>query len=149
MAEQFHFILADDDVDDRFFFEKAIKKLHLPTKFSFAEDGVELMEFLNANIHKLPDVVFLDLNMPRKNGAECLLEIKQNPAFKDMVVIIYSTSQHNDVADVLYDNGAHYYIRKPDYYTLEKVLQHVLTLLIEKKLGRPQRDKFVLMLKAA
>lgn len=149
MPEQFHFLLADDDADDRFFFEKAIKKLHLPTKFSFAEDGVELMEFLNANINKLPDVVFLDLNMPRKNGAECLTEIKKNPLLKDMAIIIYSTSQHNDVADVLYDNGAHYYVRKPDYLTLEKVLQHILMLLIEKKLGRPERDKFVLMLHAA
>ncbi|MBI2720762.1 MAG: response regulator [Bacteroidetes bacterium] len=116
--KKFHFMLADDDSDDRMFFEKAIKSLDLPTKVSFAEDGVELIDFLTENIDDLPDVVFLDLNMPRKKGDECLREIKRTPKMQNMPVIMYSTSQHEDVADVLYESGANYYVRKPDYYLL-------------------------------
>lgn len=142
--EKFHFMLADDDSDDRMFFERAIKKLDLPTKISFAEDGVELMEVLRRSVNNLPDVVFLDLNMPRKKGDECLREIKNSTEMAKMPVIIYSTSQHEDVADVLYESGAHYYVRKPDYYVLEKVLQHILTMVVEKKMGQPARDKFIL-----
>lgn len=142
--KKFHCMLADDDSDDRMFFEKAIKTLDLPTRVSFAEDGVELIDFLTENIDDLPDVVFLDLNMPRKKGDECLREIKRTPEMRDMPVIMYSTSQHEDVADVLYECGAHYYVRKPDYYLLEKVLQHILTMLVEKKMGQPARDKFIL-----
>lgn len=144
--EKFHFMLADDDDDDRLFFEKAVTRLNLPTRYSFAEDGEELMVFLKNNIEDLPDVVFLDLNMPRKKGDECLREIKQHPKMANMPVIIYSTSQHEDVANVLYEFGAHYYVRKPGYYMLEKVLQHILTLLVEERLGKPAREEFVLKL---
>lgn len=146
--DKFHFLLADDDSDDRMFFQKAVRSLELPTKLSFAEDGVELMDFLHTNIDQLPDVVFLDLNMPRKKGDECLREIKNNVAMGHMPVIMYSTSPHEDVADILYECGAHYYVRKPDYYMLEKVLQHVLTLLVERKMGQPARDKFMLKINA-
>jgi CheY-like chemotaxis protein len=143
LPKQFHFLLADDDNDDRFFFEKALKNLLPLTKVSFVEDGEKLMTFL-AGSAELPDVLFLDLNMPRKNGHECLKEIKLNAAYSKMAIIIYSTSAHDNVADVLYENGAHYYIRKPDLIGLQKVLQHVLFLLIEERIDRPARDKFVL-----
>ena len=62
-------LLADDDADDRFFFGKALKELPISTELTTVEDGEKLMSYLLKNSEKLPDVLFLDLNMPRKNGS--------------------------------------------------------------------------------
>lgn len=142
-------LLADDDKDDRFFFDKALKSLPFPTQLTTVEDGEQLMNYLSENSDNLPDVLFLDLNMPRKKGSECLLEIKQDPQLKDVPIIIYSTSLHEDVADILYKDGAHYYVHKTDFEQLQKTLHLVLTRLIEKKFIRPARDKFILTLAEA
>ena len=85
-------LLADDDKDDRFFFSMALESLTVPTQLAIVLDGEKLMVYLDENSHQLPDVLFLDLNMPRKNGFECLNEIKQNNKLNELLVIIYSTS---------------------------------------------------------
>ncbi len=82
--------------------------------------------------------------MPRKNGAECLEEIKLNENLKELPIVIYSTSLHETITDDLYEKGAHYYMRKTDFKELEKELQNILTLLVENKFERPPRNKFVL-----
>ncbi|MBA2612356.1 MAG: response regulator [Bacteroidetes bacterium] len=148
MSEQLNLLLADDDVDDRFFFDKALKVLPISSALITVEDGAELMKYLSKNTKQLPDVLFLDLNMPRKNGLECLEEIKSNNLLKHLPVIIYSTSLHEDVADVLYKTGAHFYIRKGGLAELETTLLNVLTMLKEKQFVRPLRNKFILSLLA-
>lgn len=145
MPKKFQLLLADDDKDDRFFFERALKKLPISTQLTTVEDGEKLMVYLSGNTI-LPDVLFLDLNMPRKNGSECLKEIKENEKLKALPVIMYSTSLHVDIADLLYKIGAHYYIRKGTLEELEKALHSTLTLMVEKQLTRPTRDKFILSL---
>lgn len=137
-------LLADDDSDDRYFFEKALKSLPFSTKFVTVEDGEKLMTYLLKKSDKLPDVLFLDLNMPRKNGAECLLEIKCDPTLQQLPVIIYSTSYHETVADVFYKNGAHYYVCKRTFIELKEILRHICTLIVEQKLVQPARDGFEL-----
>jgi CheY-like chemotaxis protein len=144
-----HILLADDDFDDRYFFEKVLSALPIPTQLTSIEDGEELMDYLFENSEKLPDVLFLDLNMPRKNGFECMSEIRQNEKLKHLPVIIYSTSLHETIADLLYADGAYYYVRKTDILELQKVLHHVLTLLQENEFSRPAREKFVLTLSGA
>ena len=136
-------LLADDDRDDRYFFDRALKTLPIRTQLVTVENGENLMDYLVKNSNQLPDILFLDLNMPRKNGSECLIEIKSNDKLKQLPVIIYSTSLHENVADVLYKNGAHYYIRKSNLPELKKILHHVLKLMTEKKFGRPPIDKFI------
>ena len=142
MKKKISILLADDDKDDRFFFEKALNELSTPFVFETMEDGEKLMIWLLKNSNHLPDVLFLDLNMPRKNGSECLLEIKKHPKLKKMPVIIYSTSLHEEVANILYANGAHYYIKKPDYTELAKILQKAIGLITNNS-DQPSRDKFV------
>ncbi len=95
------------------------------------------------NVEARPDVLFLDVNMPRKNGRECLIEIKANEKTKAFPVIIYSTSLDDVIADVLYEKGAHYYLRKCDFPELLKNLHDVLIVLTKTKYKRPSRDKFV------
>jgi CheY-like chemotaxis protein len=144
MEQQLHLLLADDDKDDRFFFTKALQELSIATRLTTVEDGEKLMEFLKSKNKALPDLLFLDLNMPRKNGSECLEEIKRTAKTKHLPVIIYSTSLLDDVADILYQNGAHYYIRKTDVPELKKIINYLLELVISKKFTRPDRQKFIL-----
>jgi CheY-like chemotaxis protein len=139
-------LLADDDSDDRFFFKRSLDAAPLTTLLTTVKDGEELMNYLLQQTEKLPHILFLDLNMPRKSGAECLVEIKSNAKLKVLPVVIYSTASHENVADLLYANGAHYYVRKTDTTQLKKILHHFLTLLMEDKFTRPQREHFILAL---
>ena len=139
-------LLADDDVDDRFFFEKALKKLPVETDFAFFKDGEYLMSYLNTHPAVLPDILFLDLNMPRKNGMECLDEIKADERLKNIKVVIFSTSLRNEAADRLYKTGAHYYIYKSDFGELMQSINRVFTLLNESPV-QPARKQFVINVK--
>jgi CheY-like chemotaxis protein len=136
-----HILLADDDKDDRWFFAKALDDLPFPTALKTVENGELLITHLLETVDKLPDVLFLDLNMPKKNGAECLFAIRANESLRNIPVIIYSTSLHNDIADILYKNGAYYFIRKTEFQELKKILMKVLPAISEKKM-RPERGKF-------
>ena len=136
-------LLADDDPDDRYFFDKILKELSMPTKLSVVEDGVKLMAYL-LNRKILPDILFLDINMPRKNGMECLAEIKSNEHLKNIVVIIHSTSLHDDVSNIAYESGAHYFIKKNDYIKLVPILQRVITSLMNTDFIRPPKSEFAI-----
>ncbi|MEB2782843.1 response regulator [Algoriphagus sp. C2-6-M1] len=138
-------LLADDDMDDCFFFKTALGGLPISTELITVNDGVQLMELLSVTETQLPDALFLDLNMPRKSGFECLSEIKVIDKLKDLPVIIFSTSLDIDVVNLLYEKGANYYIRKPgDFDILKKVIFEAVTLTSQSKLTQPERDKFIL-----
>ena len=92
-------LLADDDIDDCIFFKEVLEELPVESFLTTVKDGVELMKFLNTA--NLPDVLFLDLNMPRKTGHECLSEIKKDQKLKHLPVIIFSTSFDHVVANAL------------------------------------------------
>src|ERR1017187_552055 len=89
-------LFADDDADDRFFFDKALKEIPIANHLTSVNDGEQLMNYLSGNSENIPDILFLDLSMPRKNGFECLVEIRQNEKFKDIKVIMFSTSYPRD-----------------------------------------------------
>lgn len=140
-----HILLADDDVDDCTFFEEALKELPVSASLSIVNDGVQLITYLSTVSEKLPGLLFLDLNMPRKGGMECLSEIKSNNKLKNLPVVIFSTSLNNDVADRLYQKGAHYYIRKPgEYGQLKKVIFEAITRTAQNNFTQPSRDKFII-----
>lgn len=143
--KRLNILLADDDKDDRFFFEMALEALTVPPLLTTVADGEKLMNYLTENVHQLPDVLFLDLNMPRKNGFECLSEIKQNTDLKQLPVVIFSTSFEQEVVNQLYLNGAHYYMRKPaEFSHLKKIIKLTVSLITEERGLQPIRDKFVL-----
>jgi len=136
-------LLAEDDKDDRFFFQKAINELSSPIQLTMVEDGEKLMELLQENSKPLPDVLFLDINMPKKRGDQCLKEIKSNDKLKAIPVVIYSTALYDEIADILYKGGAHYYLQKCNFTELPGAIQNALTLL-KKDPERASRDKFIL-----
>ena len=138
-------LLADDDIDDCTFFEDALDELPISATLLTVNDGVQLMKFLSEKADNPPDVLFLDLNMPRKSGFECLSEIKSIDIFKDLPIVIFSTSLNMEVADLLYQKGAHYYIRKPgDYDKLKKLIFEAINLTSKPNRIQPSRDKFIL-----
>ena len=142
-----HIILADDDEDDRLFFTDAFDELKMDTKVNTYNDGVYLMEYLNSDDAIIPHILFLDLNMPRKGGKDCLLEIKKDPKFKDMAIAIYSTSASEEDIEDTFVKGANIYIKKPsDFKKLKKILSNVVTTNWQYHTSGLNRDNFLLRL---
>jgi len=143
--KQLNIVLADDDMDDCIFFKEALETIKILTNLTTVQDGEQLMQLLTSENYKLPQVLFLDINMPRKNGFECLAEIKQNEKLKDIPIVIFSTSLDVVVVDFLYNAGARYFIRKPaEFSQFKKIIQQTLTLIMEQNKILPTRDNFVL-----
>ncbi|WP_292947446.1 response regulator [Olleya sp. UBA1516] len=137
--------LADDDEDDRLFFTDAFDEIKITTRVKIFNDGVYLMDYLNSDDATLPNVLFLDLNMPRKSGLECLKEIKQNTKFKDIAIAIYSTSASEEDIENTFIQGANIYIKKPsDFKTLKKVLSEVVTINWQYHTNSMNKDNFLL-----
>lgn len=140
-------ILADDDIDDRLFFTDAFDGLKITTKVKTFKDGVYLMDYLNEIDSTLPNILFLDLNMPRKSGMECLKEIKQNQRFNDVAIAIYSTSASEEDIENTFIMGANIYIKKPsDFKTLKKVLSEVVIINWQYHTNALSKDNFLLRL---
>ncbi len=151
---QLNILLADDDIDDCVFFNQAVKELLLPGNFKAVHDGEQLMQYLTNETNKLPHVLFLDLNMPRKNGFECLSEIKCNEKLKQLPVVIYSTSFEQGMVSQLYQHGAQYFIRKPsEFAQFKKIIHQTLGLMSTTlptdnngNITQPKEENFVIKL---
>jgi CheY-like chemotaxis protein len=124
--------LADDDEDDCFLFHDALMEVGTDCEIVMAHDGVEIMETLRDRTPPPPHCLFLDINMPFKNGLQCLGEIKSVPNLQSFPVLMFSTSvdpQHVQKAKEL---GASYYIRKPQtFQDLKTLLQKVVEIKSE------------------
>jgi CheY-like chemotaxis protein len=114
------FLMADDDPDDRLLIKEAFQESLISNSIYFVEDGVELMNYLRkkdkyahpANA-PTPDLILLDLNMPRKDGREALAEIKNDPHLRYIPVVVLTTSKAEEDIMRSYDIGAASYITKP------------------------------------
>jgi CheY-like chemotaxis protein len=106
-------LLVDDDIDDHEIFCMALENLENCYKCIFAKDGIEALEILKNEEIFIPDIIFLDLNMPRMNGIECLYEIKKNHRTSHIPVIMYSTSSDPKIVEGVKDLGASEYLVKP------------------------------------
>ena len=136
--------LADDDADDQLIFREAIELVDIKTKLSFFDNGQELMDYLKLPNISLPDIIFLDLNMPIKNGMQCLKEIRKQSELKNLSVAIYSTSSSEKDIEETFVNGANIYINKPvNFKALQNVLEKVLQLQWQYHTSNLNRDTFL------
>jgi len=143
--ESIFVLLADDDEDDRLFFSDAFDELKMKTVVKTVNDGEELMNYLNAAENRLPHVLFLDINMPRKNGLECLKEIRSNQELRDLSIAMYSTSSSEKDIEETFIQGANIYINKPsDFGELKRVLTEVLSINWQYHTSGLNRDNFLL-----
>jgi len=103
--------MIDDDVDDREVFQEAIRTSYPDIDLIFAYDGVQALEILNGS-NRLPDIIFLDYNMPRMSGLQCLKALKASDKFKHIPTVMYTTSGDREEENVVRMFGVDYYMRK-------------------------------------
>lgn len=111
-------VLIDDDTDDHELFSIAVRSINPNIKCQFAYDGCEGLELLEREKNNPPDCIFLDLNMPKMGGKECLSEIKKQGVLRDIPVVIFSTSSHPEDSEEAKSLGAAAFMTKP-YRTSE------------------------------
>lgn len=140
--------LSDDDADDCMLFSEVFDEILTKEEanLTIVNDGMALMQTLEGTVPPPPEVIFLDINMPKKNGFECLQEIRQNPKLSLIPVVIFSTSNNNDIIDKMYAFGANYYICKPPTYPLfKKAIETVLSFDWNLLLNQhPSRESFMI-----
>jgi CheY-like chemotaxis protein len=126
-------LMADDDPDDRQLTKEAFEESHLANELRFVEDGEELLDYLfrrgkyaDPASAPWPGLILLDLNMPRKDGREALREIKNDPRFRGIRVVIMTTSKAEEDVVRSYDLSAASYITKP--VTFERLVEVIRTL---------------------
>lgn len=105
---------ADDDIDDVEIFQEAVSRVVTDVEVIPTSNCEDLLANIENNKFPLPDYIFLDLNMPKKSGRICLKDLRQNPLLKDTRVIILSTSRNEHDILSTYEDGADYYISKPN-----------------------------------
>lgn len=119
-------ILAEDDHDDHVFFKDALYDFAPSVSLSIVENGDELLNLLK---HYVPDFIFLDLDMPCKNGLECLTEIRSNSMLASIPIVIFSSTSRPANIDAAYDMGADLFFVKPSNYSeLVSSIQAILSL---------------------
>jgi DNA-binding NtrC family response regulator len=133
------FLFVDDDADDRKLFIEAVKEIDQTIVCKTANNGEQALAVLRDSQNSLPDLIFLDIRMPRINGKKCLVEIKKDESLKHIPVIIYTTSKAVEESKELRDLGAFYFISKPTnadeiYYLISFVMDEQAKVLRSNKL---------------
>jgi CheY-like chemotaxis protein len=116
-------MLIDDDVDDHYIFRMALEEVRTPIILISEYDGVVALQRLRGDSMEVPDVIFLDLNMPRMSGRECLIELKKIRHLEKVAVVIYSTSSEiRDLLDAQALGATAYVIKSPNIGDLTMAL---------------------------
>jgi CheY-like chemotaxis protein len=141
-------LLADDDEDDRFFFLEALTDAAIPAELLTVEDGIQLMDYLSGIENPPPpDIIFLDINMPLKNGKTCLREIRDNQKFNEVPIVMFTTSSHQKDIDDTFTGGANRYILKSEFFEHEvQMLQKLFSPGWAKHIAKPSKENFILRL---
>ena len=113
-------LVAEDDPTDAFFLERTFSKMGVPVVLHFVRDGQEVVDYLRGElsfadrrVHPLPDLLLLDLKMPRLDGFDVLKWLRQQPVLKRLPVVIFTSSGQADDINRAYDLGANSYLVKP------------------------------------
>ncbi len=124
--------LADDDEDDCLLFKNVLEEQSLAVTLTTVNNGKVLMEKLMLRSRSLPDILFLDLNMPFKDGFECIIDIKQNSALKYLPVVVLTGYYNTEIEKQTVESGALYYMQKPiEFELLKRYVNKSLALCME------------------
>ncbi len=120
-------LMVEDDPGDVELMREALKDAKLSVQVDVVEDGVLAMEYLNARSKAdLPDVIFLDLNLPRKDGRQVLSDVKKSEKLREIPIVVLTTSKADEDIHMSYGLGANCYITKPvDFEQFEKVVRSI------------------------
>lgn len=138
-----HVVLVDDDIDDSYIFNTAVQQSNMPIELSIAEDGQKLFNFLDRN--PTPDVIFMDINMPFKNGIECLGEIRANQKYSSIPIVMYSTTSNRLNVEACYNAGANLYVVKPNTFDqVDRMVQRLCSKEWASEAKVPTKDDFLM-----
>jgi CheY-like chemotaxis protein len=121
-------LLVDDDRSERNLFKEAILEVNPAISYLSAEDGNDALALLASRQDNLPDVIFMDINMPGMNGWTCLIKIKDDERYAHIPVIMYSTSAHQRDVDIAMEYGALCFCVKPENF---KTLTYIIKVVSE------------------
>jgi len=139
--------LADDDLDDVAIFEAALQEFHTNYSLLIFKTATELLEHLAVVENPLPDLLFLDLNMPEMTGIECLKIMRAEARLKKISIAIYTTSKRNQDMEATLKAGANIFITKPnDFKNLVRILKHVININWQYQTLPLNRSTFLLAL---
>jgi CheY-like chemotaxis protein len=124
------FFIVDDDIDDQELFIEAVNEVDKSIQCISASDCEEALDLLKSGKMTLPDMIFLDLNMPRLNGKQCLAELKKQANLRHIPVIIYSTSSEKRDIEETSRLGAAHFLTKPNKF---EELCKALTFVVSKE----------------
>jgi CheY-like chemotaxis protein len=118
-------VFAEDDEDDRILFKDVVEEMDADITVQIVHDGKQLLELLN---QFLPDILFLDLEMPYKNGLQCLLEIRARPSLSQMPIVVFSSTTRPSNIQTACEMGAHLFLIKSSVFSeykesLKKILK--------------------------
>jgi CheY-like chemotaxis protein len=138
-----HILMADDDKDDFHILQEAAEKAGGQFKISYAANWMDLWRSI---LKALPDLIFLDLNMPVKDGFECLQLLRDETRYDTVPIIIYSTSLNKNDIDKAYRLRANYFVVKPNSIgEISMVLRKLYLLGKEVLTCIPPREEFVIV----
>jgi CheY-like chemotaxis protein len=141
-ADTTHVLLAEDDNEDYYIFSVAIQQVPLTVLLTRAENGELLMKLLD---EKVPDILFLDMLMPCKDGQQCLREIRANKKYDALPIIVYSSLDDLRTIEFCYREGSNLYAIKPSSFDeLKTILERILTIDWKKVMYFPTFSDFVL-----
>jgi CheY-like chemotaxis protein len=137
-------ILAEDDVDDRFLFEQALREVAPDCELLTAGDGKELLTILSET-DAPPEVIILDINMPFMDGFQVIDKMKSSPALRTIPVVVFSTTAQQSTVDSMYSKGASFYACKPySFDELKEFISIVLAIQWKSQNGQPAKGDFML-----
>jgi CheY-like chemotaxis protein len=119
-------MMVDDDEEDRMIFKEALEIASPESKVMTAISGANALEILQTSKTLLPAVIFLDLNMPKMNGWQCLKEIRSIKILQTIPVIIFTTSRQSPSDLGLVFNDVHFFTKPPKFSDLINGLRRVL-----------------------
>lgn len=124
MKQTISCLLIDDDRDDQEIFKLALQDVNENVLFRAADDGVEGLALLQSEEQFRPNFIFLDLNMPRMTGKDCLAAIRQHPTLSGIPVVIYSTSSDpKDIQDTQALGATDYVVKQYSITSLKEILR--------------------------
>jgi CheY-like chemotaxis protein len=135
-------LVAEDDKDDFDILADVIKDHSVKVIVSRAENGDILMKMIH---EKIPDLLFLDLIMPCRDGKTCIKEIRADKKFDELPVIVYTSMRHIDTVEFCFRNGSNMYVLKPDSYSgVAEVVEKIFSINWKKVHYYPTRSAFIL-----
>ncbi|MBZ4034258.1 response regulator [Flavobacterium sp. 17A] len=137
--------LAEDDEDDSTLFLEVFSEIHPEIAVNVSEDGQQLLDHLHETMWDKPQIIFLDINMPLKNGFECLKEIRSSSCFDSIKIVMFSTSSSKLHIELCYKLGADLYAVKPGpFQEVREIIKDIMTV----DWGKTERNRSEFLLSA-